>query len=260
MTIFKIQHPILNDFKITYGFFTRSGGTSKKPFDTLNCSFSNEDFSKNVQQNLELVRKELNLDTLIQLNQVHSSDVITLNNRSKNYNLIEADGIVTNLKGIGLSILGADCAPILFCDNTLKIIGACHAGWRGAVNNIIEATITKMESIGSNRNNITAIIGPAIHKKSYEIKEDVAIIVKNSLFYKANSSILFDKKKGQYLFDLPLLLKESLKLSKIKTIGDVDMDTYTNSNLFFSYRKSTHDSKNEKIRTGRQISVIGILN
>ena len=147
--------------------------------------------------------------------------MITLKDKSENYNLKEADGLVTNLKGIGLSILGADCAPILFYDNALKIIGACHAGWRGAVNNIIETTVTKMENIGSKRNNITAIIGPTIHKNSYEIKEDVATIVKSSLFYKENISILFNRKKDEYLFDLPLLLKESLKLSKIKKIGDV---------------------------------------
>ena len=260
MTILKIQHPILDDFKITYGFFTRSGGTSKKPFDTLNCSFNSEDSLKNVKENLELVRKELNLNTIIQLNQTHSTDVITLKDKSENFNLKEADGLVTNLKGIGLSILGADCAPILFYDNALKIIGACHAGWRGAVNNIIETTVTKMESIGSKRNNITAIIGPTIHKKSYEIKEDVATIVRSSLFYKENRSILFNRKKEEYLFDLPLLLKESLKLSRIKKIGDVGIDTYTNSNLFFSHRKSTHESTKQKIKTGRQISVIGILN
>ena len=159
-----------------------------------------------------------------------------------------------------MSILGADCAPILFYDNVLKVIGACHAGWRGAVNNIIETTITKMENIGSKRNNIIAVIGPTIHKQSYEIKEDVATIVMNTLFYKKNNCILFNKKKGEYFFDLPLLLKESLKLSKIKKIGDVDIDTYTNSNLFFSYRKSTHESTKQKVKTGRQISVIGILN
>ena len=259
MTILKIQHPILDDVKITYGFFTRLGGKSNKPFDTLNCSFNNEDFTNNVKENLELVRKELDLDTIIKLNQIHSSDVITLNNISENYNFKEADGLVTNMKGVGLSILGADCAPVLFYDNSLKIIGACHAGWRGAVNNIIEATITKMENIGSIRNNITAIIGPTIHKKSYEIKEDVARIVKSSLFYKENNSILFYKKKNEYLFDLPLLLKESLKLSKIKKIGDVNIDTYTNSSLFFSHRKSTHESTSQKVKTGRQISVIGML-
>jgi polyphenol oxidase len=260
MTIFKIKHPILDDFRITYGFFTRSGGISEKPFDSLNCSFNNEDFSSNVKKNIELVRKELNLDTIIQVNQVHSSRVITLKDKNASYNITDADGLVTNFKRIGLSILGADCAPILFYDNVLQIIGACHAGWRGAVNNIIETTITKMVNLGSERNNITAIIGPTIHKNSYEIKEDVAIIVKNSLFYKKNSSILFNKKTGQYLFDLPLLLKESLKISKIKKVGDVGLDTYTNSNLFFSHRRSKHDSTSQKVSTGRQISVIGILN
>ena len=260
MTILKIQHPILDDVQVSYGFFTRSGGMSKKPFDTLNCSLNNDDFSKNVKNNLELVRKELGLDTIIQLNQIHSSDVITLYDKSENYNVKEADGLVTNIKGIGLSILGADCAPILFYDNKSKIIGACHAGWRGAVNNIIESTIMKMENIGSKRNNIVAIIGPSIHKNSYEIREDVANTVKNCFFYKENSSILSNKKNGEYLFDLPLLLKESLRFSKIKKIGDVNIDTYVNSNLFFSHRRSSHETNDKKVKTGRQISVIGILN
>ena len=79
MSILKIQHPLLDNMKIKYGFFTRSGGTSKKPFDSLNCSFNNDDFSNNVRENLELVRKELELDAIIQLNQIHSTDVITLN-------------------------------------------------------------------------------------------------------------------------------------------------------------------------------------
>ena len=259
MRILKIQHPILDDSRITYGFFTRSGGISKKPYDTLNCSFNNEDASINVKENLELVRKELDLDTIIQLNQVHSTDIITLNNRSMNYNFKESDGLVTNLKGIGLSILGADCAPILFYDNVKNIIGACHAGWRGAVNNIIEKTIIKMEKIGAKRDDITAIIGPVIHKNSYEIKKDVVHIVQDSLFYKANSSIILKKNNNQYFFDLPLLLRESLKYSKIRKIGDVEMDTYANSNLFFSHRRATHKSPQTKIKTGRQISVIGII-
>ena len=99
MTVLKIQHPILNDFKITYGFFTRSGGTSAKPFDTLNCSFNNEDLSNSVKENLELVKKELNLDTIIQLNQIHSTDIITLKKKNEKYNLKEADGLCYKFEG-----------------------------------------------------------------------------------------------------------------------------------------------------------------
>ena len=104
-----------------------------------------------------------------------------INNQNKERSSLNADGLVTNLKGIGLSILGADCAPILFYDDKSKTIGACHAGWRGAIDNIVEATIISMVKIGASRNNIIAVIGPTIQKQSYEIKDDVAKIVKQSL-------------------------------------------------------------------------------
>ncbi len=259
MPIIKIQHPNLEELNITYGFFTRLGGVSQKPFDTLNCSFNNEDNKSDVEQNLELVRKELNLNKIVKLNQVHSSKVIIVNHQNENQNFKKADGLVTNIKGIGLSILGADCAPILLYDKVSNIIGACHAGWRGAIKNIIESTVAKMENVGSKRYDITAIIGPTIQKSSYEIKEDVAQIVKNTQFYKENNSILFYKDNNKYLFDLPLLLKQSLKYSKIKKIEDLKINTYTNSDFFFSHRRSSHESPTATTITGRQISVIGML-
>ena len=99
-------------------------------------------------------------------------------------------GLVTKLKDVGLSVLGADCAQILFYDKISKIIGACHAGWRGAIKGIIEATITNMETLGAKRDDIVSVIGPTIHKESYEIKKDLALIIKETKFYKNNRSIL----------------------------------------------------------------------
>ena len=260
MSLKKIQHPMLRNSEITYGFFTRSGGVSQKPYKSLNCSFNNGDNELNVKNNIEIVRQNLNLNKIIKLDQIHSSKVIIIENHNKIYDFKKADGIVTNLSGIGLSILGADCAPILFYDEKSKTIGACHAGWRGAVNNIIEATISKMETIGALRSQITAIIGPTIQKNSYEIEEDVARIVKRCSFFKENELILSYIRPNKYLFDLPLLLKQSLKSAMIQNIGDVKIDTYTNNDLFFSHRRSTHKNLKYKQRTGRQISVIGILN
>ena len=257
--MFKIQHPLIEDQNISYGFFTRNGGFSKQPFNTLNCSLNINDDAINVQKNLTLIRNELDLKNIIRLHQIHSSDVIIVDKTNLDKNVYKADGLVTNVKNIGLSILGADCAPILFYDKVSKIIGACHAGWRGAINNIVENTILKMEEIGSKRKNITAIIGPTIQKNSYEIKEDVADIVKETLFFKKNKSILFSKKNKKYLFDLPLLLKESFKISQINKFGDVKIDTYLNADLFFSHRRSTHKNEGKVVKTGRQISVIGIL-
>ena len=258
MTIKRILHQKLEIEGISYGFFTRKGGYSKHPYNSLNCSFNVDDNENDVIENLKLVRNELKLKKIIKLNQIHSSRVFIVDNKDDKINNIQADGLVTKLRGIGLSVLGADCAPILFFDKNLEIIGVCHAGWRGAINGIIESTVANMEILGANRYNIIAIIGPTIHKESYEIKNDLAQIVKESQFYKKNVSILSHIKDEKYLFDLPLLLKESLKISKINNFGDVNMDTYKNSDLFFSHRKSTHENFPKKGKTGRNISVIGI--
>ena len=259
MAIKKILHPKLEFKDLSYGFFTRKGGCSKPPFDSLNCSFNVEDNKDDVVKNLNLVCSQLKLEKLIKLNQIHSSKVFIIHNKDNIMNNIQADGLVTKLKGVGLSILGADCAPILFYDKISEIIGACHAGWRGTINGIIEATITSMENLGANRNNIISIIGPTIHKESYEIKKDVAHLVKETKFYKQNHSMLFEISENKYLFDLPLIIKESLKFSKINNFGDIYMNTYEKSNLFFSHRKSSHKNFPKQGKTGRHISVIGLI-
>lgn len=259
MTLHKIQHPSLQDQCISYGFFTRNGGVSKQPFNSLNCSFNVNDNESDVKENLKKVCQELRLKQIVKLNQIHSSEVHIINIHNKHYSILSGDGLVTNLTGIGLSILGADCAPILFYDYKSKTIGACHAGWRGAIDNIIEATIIGMEDIGANRKNIIAIIGPTIQKQSYEIKEDVAKIVKDSLSFKKNNSILFHIESDRYLFDLPTLLKENLKSCGINKIDDVKINTYECTNLFFSHRYSTHKNFPKIGVTGRHISVIGII-
>jgi len=259
MTIKKIFHPKLEFSDITHGFFTRKGGYSKSPYNSLNCSFNVEDNDSDVKKNLTSICNELKLGKLIRLNQIHSSKVLVINSEYDKITNINADGLVTKLKDIGLSILGADCAPILFYDKISKIIGACHAGWRGAIKGIIEATITNMETLGAKRNDIVSVIGPTIHKESYEIKKDLALIVKETKFYKNNRSILLQVNQDKYLFDLPLLIKESLKFSKINNFGDIDINTYEKSDLFFSHRKSTHENFPKQGKTGRHISVIGLI-
>ncbi len=258
MTIQKIQHINLKNKYLSYGFFTRHGGVSEYPFNSLNCSFNVNDNKNNVKENLRLVRHELRLKKIIKLNQIHSSKVFIINNKNKHSNCFNADGLVTNLTGIGLSILGADCAPILFFDDKSETIGACHAGWKGAIDNIVESTIISMEKVGANRQNINAVIGPTIQKQSYEIREDVAKIVRKSSSFEKNNSILSHIKNDKYLFDLPLLLKENLKTSQINKISDININTYDN-NLFFSHRYCSHQNSSKLGITGRHISVIGIL-
>ena len=258
MKIKKIQHSLITDSSISYGFFTRIGGKSISPYDSLNCGFNSGDDKFNVIKNIEIVRKDLKLSKMIMLNQIHSSNIITIDHNKDNYDFHKADGMVTNLSGLGLSIMGADCAPILFYDDISQTIGACHAGWRGTINNIVEVTISKMEAIGAKRKRIIAIIGPAIQKRSYEIREDVAKIIKQFSFYEPSNDILYSIENNKYLFDIPLLLKQCLKYSKIDKIGDTKLDTYQNNDLFFSHRRTTHESTFKENNTGRQISVIGI--
>jgi YfiH family protein len=259
MAIDRLLHKFLDQNGLRYGFFTRNGGVSESPFHSLNCSLTVNDKKNNVQENLRLISNELQLDKIIKLNQTHSSNVHTVINSKDDNKSINADGLVTNLDGIGLSVLGADCAPILFYDKESKTIGACHAGWRGAINNIVETTISSMENIGAKRNNIISIIGPTIQKYSYIVKDDVAEFVKKTPFYQTNNSVLLTISKGEYYFDLPLLLKESLILAKVKKIGDINIDTYQSSHLFFSHRRTSHEKLSILPLTGRQISVIGML-
>jgi YfiH family protein len=259
MTVKKIFHPKLEFGDITHGFFTRKGGYSKSPYNSLNCSFNVDDNESDVKKNLKSICNELKLGKLIRLNQIHSSKVLVINSEYDKITDINADGLVTKLKGVGLSVLGADCAPILFYDKMSKIIGACHAGWRGAINGIIEATITNMENLGAKRDDIVSVIGPTIHKESYEIQKDLALLVKETKFYKNNRSILLQVNQDKYLFDLPLLIKESLKFSKINNFGDININTYEKSDLFFSHRKSTHENFPKIGKTGRHISVIGLI-
>ncbi len=259
MTLKKIIHPKLDLKGISHGFFTRKGGCSKHPFNSLNCSFNVDDKELNVKKNLKYVCNELKLDKLVGLNQIHSSKIFTIQNTNNTTGPIKADGLVTNLKGIGLSILGADCAPILFYEHGSKIIGACHAGWRGTMQGVIEATIKSMENLGAERQNITAVIGPTIHKESYEIKNNLAQKIKETFIYKKNNSILSYLKDDSYLLDLPLFIKEILKKTKIQNVNDINVNTYEKSDLFFSHRKSTHENFPKEGKTGRHISVIGML-
>ncbi len=256
-----ITHPFLSMQNVAHGFFSSKGGVSKKPFFSLNCSFNTQDKRKNVIKNLEIVKKKLQFKNLLKINQIHSSKVRIIQHL-KSFNVdYEGDGIVTNLRKVGIAILTADCCPILFVDKKNEIIAACHAGWRGAVSGIVEETVKSMVNIGANNRSIVAVIGPTIHKKSYEIENDVCKIIRKTDVFK--KEIITELTNGKYLFDLPLFIKEKLLLSDVRKIGNVNIDTYSNIS-YFSHRRKFHEisninENNKKILTGRQISIIGLV-
>ncbi len=210
------------------------------------------DLEKNlVEQNF------ISFHPAVLVNQVHSADVFVIDSESKIPSLDnrpKADAIVTNLKNLIIGLFTADCAPILFYDEKNSVIAAAHAGWPGAFKNIIDNTISKMLELGAQIENIKVVIGPTIRQKSYEISQEFydRFVDENS----ENKKFFIDGQRGgHYFFDLPGYIKEKLRKAGIKNISDDEIDTYSNAEKLFSYRRSTHL---QEVDCGRNVSVIQI--
>jgi YfiH family protein len=231
---------------VVHGFFGRHGGGSEGKYSSLNCSNYVGDDEDRVKKNLEIVKNTVNASKIITLHQIHSNICIEVTKNTSDS--IDGDAFVTAEKDIALGILTADCAPILFCDFKENIIGAAHAGWRGAVSGIIESTINKMISIGSNPINIKAAIGPCIGKNSYEIGDDF----KKSFTGEGDCFLLMDMKLH---FDLPKYCQKRMLECRLRedNIEILDIDTFAKNNDYFSYRYSGKFSDGI---CGRNISVI----
>ena len=195
------------------------------------------------------------------INQIHSSDVVVIDGEAKipsHNNRPKADAIVTNLKNLTIAIVTADCTPILFFDEQNSVIAAAHAGWQGAFGGVAEGTVAKMLEVGAKIKNIKAVIGPTIRQKSYEISAE---FYDRFLSEKLNNKKFFidgevaKRKDGHSMFDLPGYVKEKLTDAGVRTIIDDEIDTYSNPERFFSYRRSTHLKEQD---CGRNISVIQI--
>ena len=243
-----------SDKKITYGFFTRNGGKSKKPFDSLNCSFSSEDNKINVNGNICATKQKLGLEQsrIKFVSKIHGTDIQLIDNDNVTEEIV-ADASITQTKNISLAILTADCAPIFLVDSKNDIICAVHSGWRGCLNNIILKTSMKLKKISHSVRNITAIIGPCLNQENFEVDENFKkkFIIKNS-----NFEIYFkkDTNTGKIYFDMRRLIEQQLRESLINNIFHVNKDTYTEESLFFSHRRATHKGG---LPTGRMINIIG---
>ena len=155
---------------IKHCFFSRKNGFSKGIYEGLNCGTGSNDSKENVFKNLQLVSNKINcnIDSLITLNQKHTNQVMHFKNKTSVENKLTADAIVSEVKNVGIGILTADCAPILFYDPRKKIIGCAHSGWKGALNGIIKNTVKKFNELNSNNNDLIAVVGPCIDKKNYK--------------------------------------------------------------------------------------------
>ena len=247
-----LKHP-----RIAHGFFGRQGGYSTGLFASLNCGLGSGDDRPTVVRNREVVAKALGgkEPQIVTTFQVHSAEAVIVTKPWIHDERPKVDGMVTNIAGLILGSLTADCGPVLFADNGAGVIGCAHAGWKGALTGITDATVLKMESLGAARENILAVLGPTISKTAYEvgpefIRRFIEASVENKRFF--TDSV----KKDHHMFDLPKYLTNRMKAFGIGTVIDCGLCTYTQDQDYFSYRRATH--RNEK-DYGRQIAAITLI-
>jgi len=229
-----------------HGFFGRKGGESRGLYSSLNCSKFVGDDESLVQKNLDNVRSHLRATKLVTLNQVHGNLCVIADENTASD--IKADALVTNVPDIAIGVLTADCVPILFLDKKNKIAGAAHAGWKGAVGGIVEATVQKMKELGSDVKDICAGIGPCVAKESYEVDEEFKANFhgRGDCFCIINLKLHFDLPKYCYL----RLVDQGVGKDNIEILG---IDTFADRESYFSFR---YANKNTDGVCGRQISAI----
>tara|TARA_B100000686_G_scaffold349921_1_gene444450 strand:- start:909 stop:1670 length:762 start_codon:yes stop_codon:yes gene_type:complete len=244
----------LQKFKnIKHCFFSRKNGFSKGNYESLNCGLGSDDRRENVLKNLEFVSKKIGCkkESLITLNQKHTSKVICFDTDSDVKNKLPGDAIVSKVKDVGIGILTADCASIFFYDPKNKIIGCSHAGWKGALNGIIKNTVKKFNEFNSKNNDLIAVVGPCINKENYKIKTD---FFKKFIDQDKKNEIFFEKISNEnYIFDLRGYINKEILDLNIKDIENIEKDTFSEAEFFYSYRRSC---LNKETDYGRCISVI----
>jgi YfiH family protein len=221
-------------------FFTREGGVSGGLYAALNCGYGSGDDPEAVRENRRRAMDRLGLkpEALGTLYQIHSPTVVTVEAPWRAGESPKADGAVTNRRGIALGILTADCAPVLFADPDAGVIGAAHAGWRGAFGGVLEATVTAMVALGAKPAAITAAIGPTIAQPSYEVDE---AFHRRLVEHDPDNATLFRPgREGLYQFDLPGYVRHRLLAAGVERVDNLALDTYSDPARFHSYRRATH--------------------
>ena len=239
---------------VPHGFFGRRGGVSPPPFESLNTgSGSGEDEAVLAENRARIVAAVAPGAQLLNVYQVHGRDCVIAEEGWPHGDRPQADAMVTATPGLLLGILTADCAPVLFADRTAGVVGAAHAGWQGALAGVTDSTIAAMETLGARRAQITAAIGPAIARASYEV--DAAFRGRFADADPANERFFAEGAPGHAQFDLAGYVAHRLALAGIGTVELIDHDTYARGDAYFSYRRATHRGEPGY---GRQLSVIGL--
>ena len=238
---------------VKHGFFCKNGGVSTGNYKSLN--FAGNDSTENIAKNYSLIAKYLNISVqdIITVKQYHSNQIIILDDPKTQHitaNYYKADGLITNIKNIAISILTADCLPILLYAPDIGYIAAIHAGWKGAFNNIVINAIKSLISKGAKAENIICAMLPSICIESYEVDKK---FYDNFIKQNTHNKNCFLLTNNKFFFDLRKYVKTQLISSGIKIIDDLAIDTYTNNDNYFSYRRATHNNLPD---TGRHLSFI----
>jgi YfiH family protein len=240
---------------VIHGFFTREGGVSAGLYRSLNVGSGSRDDRTAVATNRARTMAAFGLpaDALVTAYQVHSATAVTVGGPWPD-EPPQADGLATDRPGVALGILTADCAPILFADAEARVIGAAHAGWRGALNGVAEATVLTMEKLGAKRTRIRAVVGPCIGPRSYEVGPEfpapfVALEPKAEQFFRPAP------RDRHFLFDLPGYVRSRLAAIGLGAVDVVGADTCADENHFFSYRRSVLRKESDY---GRGLSAIAL--
>ncbi|MGY3439139.1 MULTISPECIES: peptidoglycan editing factor PgeF [unclassified Marinovum] len=236
---------------LRHGFYTRRGGASSGVFSGLNCGMGSSDQSEIVAINRGRVADSLGVEArnLLTVHQVHSATALAVD--APFDTPPQADAMVTNRPGLALGVLSADCQPVLFADAQAGVIGAAHAGWRGALDGILEATLDAMEDLGAARGRVHAVIGPAISQQAYEVGPE---FLEDFMAEDPDSSRFFARGEGdRYLFDLPGFGVHRLRTAGVGEAAWIRHCTYSDPDRFYSYRRSVHAAEADY---GRLISAI----
>ena len=241
---------------INHCFFSKNNGVSQGIYNSLNCGLGSDDKRENILKNLKIVSKKIGIsaENLYTMNQTHSSKVTIINNTNKHIQRISSDALITSQKNIAISVLTADCVPILVYDEVNQIIASVHAGWRGAVGGIIENTLNEIAKISRN-SKINVAIGPCIGKDNYEVGQDFH--AKFILESKKNENFFLITEKNKFFFDLRKYVNSKFEELEVNHIENIDFNTFSENESFFSFRRSKQVGDKDY---GRCISVISLIN
>jgi len=239
---------------VPHGFLGRCGGVSDGIFTSLNIGLGSSDDRASVEENRRRAANAvLPGATLATVYQVHGAEVAAVTASFAPNARPRCDAMVTDRPGILLGILTADCAPVLFADRVAGVVGAAHAGWKGALAGVTDSTISALEALGAERSRITAAIGPCIARSSYEVDE--AFLHRFAEADPANDRFFAPGRAGHHQFDLEAYVAHRLADAGVARVEALGRDTYADNAHFFSYRRATHRGEPDY---GRQVSLIGI--